>query len=162
MKKKIVGSDFERIPSSYSNDLDGLIRKCLTKDQNSRPSACELLESNLLKHKMKMFPSEMVNRGNVTESQNKMIATIRCDTRNFKSIQSKLPKCAYESGWEKENQLKNGLENNSWVASQKNRSGTLEKLPKIRKSESAKRRLPALKMPNEERPPLRRNFMKLR
>ena len=39
LKKKIVGSDFERIPSTYSNDLDNLIRMCLTKDQKSRPNA---------------------------------------------------------------------------------------------------------------------------
>ena len=161
LKKKVVGSDFERIPSSYSNDLDGLIRKCLTKDQNARPSACELLESSLLRQKMKMFPNQF-DRGDLADGHGKMMATIRCDPRNFKSIQSKLPKCAYDCSAEKENQGRHVGENSSWVASHKNRSGTLEKLPKIRRSESARRKLPALKMGKEERLPLRRNLMKLR
>ena len=78
-----------------------------------------------------------------------MLATIRHDGRNFQSIQTKLPKCTYDNGLEKENISKNSMENNSWMVSQKNRSSTLEKLPKIRKSSSARRKLPALKMANE-------------
>ena len=56
LKRKITYGDHDRIPSIYSNDLDALIRKCLTKEQKNRPDAVELLESSLIKQKMKMFP----------------------------------------------------------------------------------------------------------
>lgn len=57
LKRKIISSECDKIPSIYSTDLDNFIKKCLIKDQKIRPDSNDLLESSLVKQKLKMFPN---------------------------------------------------------------------------------------------------------
>ena len=60
LRKKIISTEFEKI-SNYSSDLNFFISSCLTKDKKIRPSADEILESTLIKEKIKILSNEISN-----------------------------------------------------------------------------------------------------
>lgn len=47
--KNIIEKDFDPIPEQYSDDMNNLLKKCLTKDPEQRPSVKEILEYEFLK-----------------------------------------------------------------------------------------------------------------
>lgn len=58
LKKKISAGHFDRIPEGYSEDLENLIRLCLTTNTRERPSAEGLLHNSLIRRRLYLFPNE--------------------------------------------------------------------------------------------------------
>lgn len=56
LKKKIAVGVYDRIPFHYSEDLENLIRLCLTVNTKERPSAEGLLHIHLIRKRLYLFP----------------------------------------------------------------------------------------------------------
>lgn len=61
LKKKIGAGHYDRIPEGFTEDLESLIRLCLTTNPKERPSAEGLLHNSLIRKRLYLFPNEKFN-----------------------------------------------------------------------------------------------------
>jgi NIMA (never in mitosis gene a)-related kinase len=62
LKKKVIAGHYDRIPKTYSEDLEGFIRLCLTTNIFERMSAENLLHCSLIRKKIHLYPDEKFNQ----------------------------------------------------------------------------------------------------
>jgi serine/threonine protein kinase len=84
LMKRVTSGYYDPIPSKYSKKLGMLIRKCLTIDFVKRPSAAELLQTDIF---------EMMESPN--EGEIELLDTIRCP-RVLKLLNKQLPENQFE------------------------------------------------------------------
>ena len=85
LKKRISAGVFDRIPSFYSEELESLLRLCLTTNPKDRPSAEGLLHHSLIRKRMYLYPSEKFNESNyepMLNKENKLLETIKVPSRH--------------------------------------------------------------------------------
>lgn len=61
LERKVINNPIPHIPSDYSDELNFIIRKCLTKNPNKRPSATQLFDHPIIKSKAEAFRKNVIN-----------------------------------------------------------------------------------------------------
>lgn len=137
LRKKITAGHFERIPSFYSEELESLVRLCLTINPRERPSAEGLLHNNLIRKKLYLYPNEHFNKVEYEEmnKENRLMQTIKVPNRfNFGGeLKNRLPKSNYENNSQL---MKSDSSRNQSLVLNKNRSE--ERLPSLSRRHSSK------------------------
>lgn len=99
LRKKIEVGTFERIPDEYSQELDALIRLCLTPSTKDRPSSERLIHNSLIRKRLYFFPREKFNESSfeVADKENKLLKTIRPSRKGdlASELKLRLPKSNY-------------------------------------------------------------------
>jgi NIMA (never in mitosis gene a)-related kinase len=83
LMKRVISGYYDPIPSRYSRKLATLIRRCLTVDHQRRPSAAELLQTDVF------LMMESTEEGAI-----ELLDTIRCP-RVLKLLNNRLPESQY-------------------------------------------------------------------
>lgn len=89
LAQRIIKGTFEKIPSSYSNDMNKIINNCLQVDPSNRLSCSQILSSPGLINNQ----SEDLNNINFELNDHKnefLLQTIKCP-RNMGMIAERLP-----------------------------------------------------------------------
>lgn len=96
--KKITRGSYSKIPTRYSSELTEIIKLCLTKDQNRRPTVEELLEHPIIQAKISLYNIE-IRKGNDEDFgllDGDLMGTIKLP-KNLNLLIQRLPKKRYES-----------------------------------------------------------------
>lgn len=114
LRYKVLRGRPPPIPTSYSAELAGMVRRCLDPDASNRPSCEDILASGAVKRRMHCVPeaarpyvealilnrppptgrTEASHAGSVASSASTMIDTIKCP-KNFRMLSKRLPAAIY-------------------------------------------------------------------
>ena len=94
--QNIKKGEYNPIPKEYSNDMNQIIRMMLTSNPNKRYSAKELLNSDIIKNRIKSISrKDIIEKINNTNNKYNLLSTIRMP-RNLKDINRVLPHERYQ------------------------------------------------------------------
>ena len=96
--QNIKKGEYNPIPREYSNDMNQIIRMMLIPNPNKRYSAKELLDSNIIKNRIKNNSrKDIIEKINNAKSKYSLLSTIKMP-RNIKDINRVLPHERYQMG----------------------------------------------------------------
>ena len=87
---KVKNKKIPNVPYNYSAELNYIVKKCLVKDPNKRPSAFELIDNNVLKRKVKELGFGGIFENNDNNNYMQMMDTIILPNKLSK-LNAKLP-----------------------------------------------------------------------
>ena len=93
LSQKVCKGVYDQIPSTFSNELNQVIKSCLQVNPSNRPSVDKILAMPGIKMHMTEKLEEMNNQ---EQADSIMLSTIRCP-RNLGDITNRLPKPQYNS-----------------------------------------------------------------
>ena len=95
--KKITRGIISKIPVIYSQEINSIIKLCLTKDQLKRPTVSELLEHPIIQSKVEMYGIKIeVSENAPGEVLGEIMGTIKLP-RNLNLLIERLPQKRYSS-----------------------------------------------------------------
>lgn len=166
---KIKHEKIPKLPSYYSEDLNYIVYKCLTKEQIIRPTAEQLLNSKTIQKKIReldlqKFIEETINNGCLLDTiilpkklnqLNKKLPKGNMprsqSAKNYKSSRSKRKVALIESSKITNNTKTSFNSRNSGSVSSKKRSGKRESSIKSKKGEAVVRRRSSKKTPTGQK-----------
>ena len=84
---------FERIPYTYSNDLQAVISSMLKQDPKRRPDTDEVLNNPTVQ---RHFKGEIDNDSPELPNDDFLLQTIKFNPKDLKGLKNNLPKANYE------------------------------------------------------------------